>query len=217
MKRGAVRYTPDELDWVRANATMTRIELHQAFCARFARRDVSQVNLTSLRKRNGWLTGRTGQYLPGASPQNKGQKMPWHPNSAATRFQKGAAPANQTPLGTERLTQDGYVEINVPETNPHTGHARRYRLKHLYLWEQENGPVPKGKCLKCLDGDRTNTAPENWALVPRGLLPRLNGKSGRNYDAAPEALKPTIMATAKLEHAAREIRRGAAGDRKQSN
>lgn len=75
----------------------------------------------------------------------------------------------------------------------------RWRGVHLLNWEQQHGPVPKGMCLKCL-GERRNTDPSNWELVPRALLPRLNGKSGRRYDHAPAELKPTIMAVAKLEH-----------------
>jgi hypothetical protein len=40
------------------------------------------------------------------------------------------------------------------------------------------------------------------------MAPRLNGRFGRGYDAAPAELKPIILATAKLEHAAREARKG---------
>lgn len=63
--------------------------------------------------------------------------------------------------------------------------------------------MPDGYVLKCL-GDKLDTDPSNWELVPQGLLPRLNGKSGRAYDHAPAELKPTIMAVAKLEHRARQ-------------
>lgn len=34
----------------------------------------------------------------------------------------------------------------------------------------------------------------------------LNGRFGRDYDTAPSELKPTILAIAKLEHKARELR-----------
>ena len=40
------------------------------------------------------------------------------------------------------------------------------------------------------------------------LAPRLNGRFGRGYDTAPPELKPTILAIAKLEHAARIKRKG---------
>lgn len=49
-------------------------------------------------------------------------------------------------------------------------------------------------------------AADNWVAIPRALLPRLNGRFGRNYDDAPPELKPAILAIAKLEHAAREHR-----------
>ncbi|QIG80073.1 hypothetical protein [Stakelama tenebrarum] len=48
--------------------------------------------------------------------------------------------------------------------------------------------------------------PDNWTMIPRAMLPRLNGRFGRNYDAAPTDLKPTILAIAELEHRAREAR-----------
>lgn len=55
---------------------------------------------------------------------------------------------------------------------------------------------------------RLNCDPDNWVAVPRALLPRLSGKSGRDYDHAPDEIKPTIMAIARLEHAARDAKTG---------
>jgi hypothetical protein len=83
--------------------------------------------------------------------------------------------------------------------------------KHRYLWEKANGPVPEGMRLKCLDGDRTNCDPSNWRAVPYALAPRLNGRFGRGYDAAPPELKPTIMAITELEHKARQVLKGGRG------
>lgn len=208
MKGAPIPYSPEELAWIEARKEMPRRELHTEFCRTFARTDVTQTNLTALCKRRGWFTGRTGRFVKGQEAFNKGKKMPFHPNSARTRFKKGQLPHNTKYLGHERLTSDGYVEISVAQTNPHTGYERRYVHKHRWLWEQKNGPVPDGMCLKCLDGDKTNTDPTNWEPVPRALLLRLNGRFGRDYDTAPPELKPTIMATVKLEHRAREVRKG---------
>jgi hypothetical protein len=204
VKGTRIRFTAQERAWVKANCTLVIGELHRAFVVAFDRHDVNATNLNALRKRNGWRTGRTGHFAAGATPPNKGKKMPFNPNSAATQFKKGQTPHNTKHVGHERVrASDRYIEISVAETNPHTGFERRYVLKHKHLWEQRNGPVPKGMALKCLDGDRQNTSPENWEAVPRGLLPRLNGKSGRNYDDAAPEIKPTIMAIAKLEHRVR--------------
>ncbi len=208
MKGRQIEYFDDELAWIEANKALPRKELHQMFVARFERQDVSQVNLTALCKRKGWLTGRTGRFVPGQEAFNKGKPMPAHPNSVAARFKKGGLPHNTKHLGHERMTREGYVEISVAETNPHTGYERRYVHKHRWLWEKQNGPIPEGHVLKCLDGDKTNTDPINWEAIPRAILPRLNGRFGRGYDTASPEVKPTILLVAKLEHQAREMKKG---------
>lgn len=203
-----LKYSSDEIAWLRSNCTMETNEWCAAFRMAFQRDDVTPAMLKSLRKREGWKTGRTGQFEKGRVSPNKGKRCPegtggLHPNARKTQFRKGDLPHNHRGAGHESLGDDGYIWIVTDQRNPWTG-AFTWRVhKHRWLWEQENGPVPDGMVLKCLDGDRLNTHPSNWEAVPQGLLPRLNGKSGRNYDRAPADLKPTIMAVAKLEHAVR--------------
>lgn len=164
-------------------------------------------NLKALCSRRGWKTGRTGCFPEGHVPANKGKKMPFNANSARTQFKKGQRPKNTKKPGDEYVSaKDGYVYLCIPETNPHTGFEHRFVLKHKYLWEQANGPVPEGHCLKSLDGNRQNTSPSNWTLIPRSLLPRLAGRWNVPYDRAPAKLKPTIMAAARLRHAAKTRR-----------
>ncbi|MGQ2906716.1 MAG: HNH endonuclease signature motif containing protein [Aliihoeflea sp.] len=206
MKGHPISYSAAELAFVELRQCMTRRLLHAEFVRAFGRTDVTLGALTALCKRKGWLTGRTGQFVPGQVPANKGKPMPYNANSARTQFKKGQRPHNTNYAGHERVSKDGYVEISVEKTNPHTGFERRYVLKHRWLWEQKHGPLPDGMCLKCL-GDRLDTDPANWALVPRAMLPRLNGRFGRDYDSAPAVLKPIIMTVAQLEHRAREARR----------
>lgn len=200
MKRKIIPYSEQELDWVSKNRKLVIGELHEKFCAHFDRQDVTAANLHSLRKRKGWKTGRTGHFPKGHVPWTKGRKLPFNPNSAATQFKKGQLPHNTKTAGYEHLRSDGYIEISINETNPHTGFERRFVLKHRHLWEAANGPLPDDMVLKCLDGDKRNCDPANWKAIPRAMLPRLNGKFGRNYDAAPAELKPVIMTIAKLEH-----------------
>lgn len=209
MKGSPIYYLDIELAWIEANRELPRAELHALFVARFERTDISMTNLNALCKRRGWLTGRSGRYEPGRTPENKGKKMPYHPNSAATRFKagqlSGAARARQKPIGTERISKDGYLERKIHNDLPLQS---RWRAIHLIRWEERNGPVPAGHALKCLDGDKTNCDPSNWVAVARSMLPRLAGaKTGTPYDTAPAELKPTIMAIAKLEDAARQTRR----------
>lgn len=209
MKGKPISYLPQELAWIEARKEMSRRELWELFRAYWQRDDVSLHNFKALCKRKGFMTGRTGYFVKGQEAHNKGKpfKGARHPNSVGSQFKKGDKPGNLQPLWSERPAKGGYVEIKVPERNPYTGHATRFRMKHVWLWEQENGPVPEGHALKSLDGDKTNTDPSNWEAVPRALLPRLSGRHRIAYDTAPAELKPTLLAVAKLEHAARERRK----------
>lgn len=208
MKGRAIAYLAEELAWIEARKDWPRRLLHQAFCARFGRKDIAFGAFAGLCKRRGWSTGRDGRFHKGQVPPNKGKPMPYHPNSAATRFKQGQRPHTWRGAGHESIDgKDGYVWMIVDETNPYTGAATRRVQKHRWLWEQANGPVPEGHVLKCLDGDRTNTDPSNWRAIPREMLPRLNGRFGRGYDTAPSEVKPTIMAIAELAQAAHRRKR----------
>lgn len=218
MKGRAIQYSAAEMAWLEANRLLVISEYHARFVQAFGRDDVSLKNLHSLRKRKGWRTGRTGCFTKGQTPHNKGKPCPEgvggrHPNARKTQFRKGQMPHNTNFLGHERIDpKDGYVYVSVAETNPHTGFERRYVLKHKWLWEQANGPLPDGMALKCLDGNRQNADPSNWEAVPRALLPRLNGGTRKKHLAYSEAsaeLRPVLLAVAKLDHRARELRRRA--------
>jgi hypothetical protein len=215
MKGRAIPYSEAELLWVRGHRDLPRKQTHAAFVERFNRPDVSLSNYNSLCKRNGWFTGRTGCFQKGLVPHNKGKPMPPEVRAKcmATAFKPGQLPHNHRGHGHERVdSKDGYVVMIVAETNPWTGADTRPVHKHRYLWEQVNGPIPADHVLKCLDGDKTNTDPSNWEAVPRSMLPKLNARwSGVAYDSAPAELRPVIMATAKLDHAAREARKRKAG------
>ena len=206
-KGHSIDWLPEELAWIEANCHLPRKIRHQMFCARFQRGEINQAALDALCKRNRWLTGRDGRWHAGAAPSNKGRKMVVHPNSRATQFRpgerNGVAQRLYVPIGTEKV-RDGYLVRKVNDDLPLQA---RWRFVHLIRWEELHGPLPAGHCLKCLDGDRMNTDPSNWAPIPRALLPRLNGRHTVAYDPAPAELKPALLATAKLEHAARELRR----------
>jgi hypothetical protein len=203
--------TADQTAWLRANAGLSRAEVGPAFAAAFPGSSISAAQIISWRKNHRVRTGRTGRFEKGQAPWSKGQKLDPHPNSQATMFSPGQKPHNARPIGYESLNPDGYVLICVDRPNPYRPQMRTHMaFKHKELWTAAHGPIPAGHVLKCLDGDKTNCDPSNWEAVPQGLLPRLNGKSGRDYDTAPAELKPTILAIAKLEHKAREKRRAKA-------
>lgn len=211
MKGVQIIYTAEQLAWVEEQCYLPRAELHDRFQRQFARPDISKDALKALCQRKGWKTGRTGCFPKGNVPANKGKKMPFNANSAATQFKKGmrqgVAEKLYKPIGTERLSKDGYLERKIHDGLPLQS---RWRAVHLIEWEAINGPLPDGHCLKCIDGDRRNVAPDNWECIPRSMLPRLSGRWGQHYDTAPDAVKPTLMTMAKIEQRVRTLNKKAA-------
>ena len=208
MKGRQIIYNATELDWIEARKTEPRRDLHARFVTQFGRDDVSFENFKALCTRKGWKTGRTGCFAKGNVSHNKGKKGVCAPGREKGWFRKGQLSGRAAkvvkPIGTERVAKGGYLQRKVNDDMPL---QRRWKFIHVINWEAVNGPIPKGHALKCRDGNRQNTDPDNWDLVPRALLPRLAGaKKGLNYDTAPAELRPTLMATARLEHAIREAK-----------
>lgn len=201
-------FSADEMAWLRANASLSDNEVTATFRAHFHRPEVTENQVLGWRCRNKVLTGRDCRFQKGQTPPNKGKTGVYAPGCEKTWFQKGVRSGVATklykPIGTERISREGYRERKVNDDMPM---YRRWRMVQLINWEAAHGPIPEGHVLKCLDGNPLNCDPSNWACIPRGMLPRLNGKYGRNYETAPAEIKPTIMAIAKLEHAASEARK----------
>ena len=125
--------------------------------------------------RNKLNTGRTGRFEKGRATWNKGTKGLTKAN--VTSFKKGQKPHNYKPLGSERITKDGYCEIKVNDT------GRRWRPKHVLIYEKHHGKVPKGSAVIFLDGDKRNFDIDNLYLVTRSQLAMLNKNSLIQKDA----------------------------------
>lgn len=215
MKGRSIPYSATEMEWLEANRRLVISDYAAGFNALFGR-NVAAKNLHALRKRKGWKTGRTGCFEKGDVPHNKGKPCEpgeggRHPNARKTQFKKGhgrsgVAVKLYKPIGSERLSKNGYLERKIHDGLPLQS---RWRAVHIVEWEAVNGPLPKGHALKCLDGDRLNTNPSNWIAIPRGVLPRLNGGRATRvmaYDTAPDELKPVLLNMARVEQKASELR-----------
>lgn len=211
MKGRSIPYSDAEIKFLRKHETTPRPELCKLFNAKFGR-TVSSDNIKAKCTRMGLKTGRTGAFVKGFTPHNKGVKGWCPPGVERGWFKKGQEPANLRPIGHERTCpKDGYISIKIDEINPHTGFKGRFVLKHKHLWEAINGPVPDGHFLKCLDGNRSNTSPDNWECLPNGMKPRLvASRCGQDYDNAPVEIKPSIMLSAKVSQKVYELNGGAA-------
>ena len=88
------------------------------------------------------------QFKKGIQPWNKGKPgtTGHHPKTKATQFKKCATPRNTQPLGSLRMTKDGYMERKEP---------RGWVAVHRLVWERANGPIPNGHIVRFKTGMKT--------------------------------------------------------------
>lgn len=100
------------------------------------------------------------QIKPGAVPWNKGVSgsTGMHPNCRATQFKKGAmagaAQHNYVPIGSLRVSKDGYLERKLND-DPNVYPARRWVAVHRTVWEAAHGPIPPGHIVVFRPGMKT--------------------------------------------------------------
>lgn len=186
-------YSQTELDFLRDNCTLSRKDLTDRFNAKFAR-DIKQDALTQVCLRNGWITGRNGCFEKGNVAWNYGMKGYYATGIEKTWFKKGYLPWNTLPLGSERVTFDGYIEVKTS--------VRGWKLKHRLIWEQANGKIPEGYLITFKDGNSKNTAIDNLEIQSKELHAVLC-KSG--YYQEPKELKPIIRTATVLRMKLNEI------------
>lgn len=102
------------------------------------------------------------QFKKGQVPFNKGTHFHAGGRSVETQFKKGqmsgAAARNYVPIGSERISKDGYLERKVTDDNPVP--ARRWTGVHRIVWEVAHGPIPLGHIVVFKRGMRTQIADE---------------------------------------------------------
>lgn len=112
-------------------------------------------------------SGLTGRFEKGHIPANKGKKGVCAPGCEKTQFKKGNLPGNTKPIGYERISKDGYVEVKVKMRPSHPLCNDNFVAKHRLIWERLNGPIPDDSVVIFKDGDKRNFAPSNLALITK--------------------------------------------------
>lgn len=111
------------------------------------------------RLRRGDNVGADYRFTKGQAAWNKGVKGVVGVQEAcrATQFKPGR-PAhearNYQPIGTLRVSKDGYLERKVTD-DPGVYPARRWVAVHRLVWEAANGPVPTGCIVVFKPGRKT--------------------------------------------------------------
>jgi hypothetical protein len=133
-------------------------------------RNYTKVQIKAYYGRYKLDSGLNRQFAKGHIPANKGKKGTggWKP----TQFKKGNRPANWVPVGSERINRDGYVEVKVADGMK----QKNWKGKHILIWEEKNGPVPKDHVVIFGDGNNRNFDINNLICLSRKQLVRLNQK-----------------------------------------
>lgn len=160
------QYTSDQKEFIRSNVQGRYIpELTQMVNAKFGL-ELKPSQIRAFLKNHSLKSGIDARFKPGHVPFNKGRKGICQ-GGKSTQFKKGHIPHNYMPVGSERVNGDDYVDIKIADPN-------RWKAKHIIVWEQHNGPKPKGHVVIFGDGDRRNFDPNNLVLVSRQQLAVMN-------------------------------------------
>lgn len=157
-------------------------ELVEAVNDKFGVGTIGIRQMKAYKKNHGINTGLTGQFEPGHVPANKGKKMPVevYVKAAPTMFKKGDIPANHMNIGEYTHTTDGYLVRKVQEQGTQW---ERFEFVHRKAWEEYNGPIPEGKMVSFLDGDKDNCNIDNLVLIDNRENLELNRSNLRFSEA----------------------------------
>lgn len=174
-------------------------ELVEAVNNKFGAGTIGIRQMKAYKKNHGINTGMTGQFELGHIPVNKGKKMSAevYAKVAPTMFKKGDIPANRMNIGEYTHTTDGYLVQKVQEQGTQ---RERFEFVHRKVWEEYNGPIPDGKMVSFLDGDKDNCNIDNLVLIDNCENLELNRSNLRFSEAE---FTKAGLAVAKVKIAAR--------------
>lgn len=169
------------------------------------------VGMKQFRQRFGIKSGCTGWYQKGHPPGNKGKKLEEYVGEeraaeiktriSATQFKKGERPANEMPVGTIVVNSEGYKLRKVSMTGTLW---ERWEFLHRAVWEEHNGPIPRGMMVSFKDSDKLNCDISNLMLITKGENSALTRYGYRFED--PD-LTEAGLALVRLKQAAAKKRR----------
>ena len=130
-------------------------------------------------------SGAATRYKKGNDTWNKGKKGFMGPN--VTSFKKGNKPHNTREVGSTRIDgKDKFLLVKVAD--------KKWIRKEILIWEEVNGPIPKGCVVRVKDPRQNKYDINNLMLISRGQNMKLN-----TMHRYPEELKKTMRALQKLK------------------
>lgn len=175
------RYSTAELEFIRQNVRNPERVLVEMFNNSFNQK-INRCKLRNLKAKLGIKSGLVGgRFEKGHVSPNKGKtwddffSKEQQEKIKQNLFKKGHVPSSTLPVGSEVVRSDGYVIVKV--ANPNV-----WKLKHRLVFEREFGPIPAGKLVTFLDGNKSNFDVQNLKLISRKQNQFLNKRHLRFGD-----------------------------------
>lgn len=170
--------SPEELEYFKSIYKGRTIKETTDLINEKFKKNITYTQMRAFFKNNVFTCDVNIQFKKGHSSWNKGKRFPGNINSGC--FKKGHSPHNHKPVGSERIDVDGYTLVKVAEPN-------KWRLKHVVIWENENGPVPKTHSVLFLDQNKRNFSLDNLKLVSKAEVLFFNQHGASNIKEVNES------------------------------
>jgi len=153
------------------------------------------------------------QFKRGLEPWNKGLSYASGGRSDQTRFKPGSLPHTTLPIGSLRVSKDGYLERKFSDEK-YGSPSRRWRSVHRLVWEAAHGPVPPAHIVVFLAGRFTAVEAEitldRLELISRAENARRNHPRARSPELA-KLVQLKGQITRQVNRIARETREASEG------
>lgn len=178
--------------------------------------EMTPTCMKQFRQRHGIKSGVTGWYQKGHAPGTKGKTLEYickgDPEKLArvrsTQFKKGHRPVNEMQIG-DITVVNGYKLRKKAMTG---SQWERWEFLHRAVWQEHNGPIPKGMVVTFKDSDPMNCDISNLMLITQAQSALMTRKGLRSRDPN---ITETGAALAALELAVSEKKKNKRNKKKE--
>lgn len=165
-----MKWLPDEIDYLKNSYSDVPMQEMMKVLNRSASKISNKASSLGLKRSDAFLSsehsgrimkgeiiGKKTQFKKGLAAWNKGKKQVDYMAAEkieitkSTRFKKGSIPHNIKPIGYERITRDGYIEVKVRDSKTNSKN-KNFELKHRLVWKEHYGEIPNGMNVEFIPG-----------------------------------------------------------------
>lgn len=181
-------YQPEWNEWLKDNVKgRSYKEITDLFNATFGTTKTLK-QITSQIKNLNLQNGLDGHFQKGQEPFNKGLKQDeWMSEEGQGKIKKtqfnsfdrsiNNSNHNELPVGSEFINRNGYILVKCAEPQNRIKSHKYWQLKHVLIYEQHKGKVPKGYNVIFADGNNRNFDIDNLILVSNAELLIMNNNN----------------------------------------